>query len=169
MAYPAKTWAKVKADYETGNYSVEQLWKKYGMSAISIEKRIGIDKKNGNPWEKGKLKPIIEKQIEESVMEKLTRLGMPEDKVLMVMVEGLEATYEKWKKNPNYKKDAVDETGEKILEYDLEIYSDHQIRAKFFDMYCKIGGKYVERVKVSGDEENPLKVEVITRKIIKGK
>ena len=40
MAYDAKTWAKVKADYETGNFSAPELSEKYTISEPAIKKHI---------------------------------------------------------------------------------------------------------------------------------
>ena len=76
MGYPASTWAKMKAEYETGNFSAQSLGEKWGISVKSVEKHIADD-----GWKKGKLKHKIELQAEKTAIEKFAALGMPEEKV----------------------------------------------------------------------------------------
>lgn len=52
MAYPPEFWAKVRADYESGEFGLEKLAKMYQVSRQSIANQ---KKKNG--WVKGKKKP----------------------------------------------------------------------------------------------------------------
>jgi len=140
MAYSKAAWKRARVDYESGKFkSVEDLSKKHTISVPSIKTKIS---KEG--WVKGSLAKKVEEQIEENTIQKLARLGMPEDKILMVLVEGLEATFEKWKKNPNAKE------GEP--KFDLEIYADHQARAKYLDICNKMTAKYTpQEVKHSGE------------------
>ena len=149
MAYPAKTWAKAKADYLTGDYSVKDLWKKHGIAEITIEKKIGIEK-----WEKGKLKEVIEKKIEESTAEMFARLGMPKEKFLEVILEGLKADRTYIKK---------DGSGEGFI----EVEPDHTARAKYVTEVNKMTGGYTaEKKEIIGDPENPI-VHKIERIIVK--
>ena len=149
MAYPAKTWAKVKADYETGNFSVADLWKKYGIAEITIEKRIGNEK-----WKKGKLKKKIEEKIEESTLEMFARLGMPKEKFLQVIIDGLNADRTYIKK---------DGSGEGFI----EVEPDHAARSRYVTEVNKMTGGYVpEKKEISGDPENPL-IHQIERIIVK--
>jgi len=84
MAYPAETWAKVKTDYETGNYSVLQLAKKYSISKKAIDKHL---KEEG--WVKGELKKTIQKKIEESTLELFVKRGMPRERIVELVVKGM--------------------------------------------------------------------------------
>ena len=77
MAYKTTTWAKAKADYESGNFIVAQLQKKYRIHTSTIDKRIATYK-----WIKGASKKKIQERIQETMKEKFARLGLPEDKVL---------------------------------------------------------------------------------------
>lgn len=135
MAYKAKTWSKAKADYETGNFSVEQLWKKHGIAAITIEKKIGKEK-----WIKGATKKAIEKKIEESTIEAFARLGATKDFVLAKVLEGLEAT-------------KVVITGGKNDAF-AEVIPDHQNIDKFVTQYNKMTGQYApekQEIKTEAD------------------
>lgn len=80
MAYSTKIWAKCKCDYETGNFSVKKLWKKHGISTATIENKIAKEK-----WIKGRLKEKIEKSTEQMFVD----AGMPKEKVLTLIVEGM--------------------------------------------------------------------------------
>ncbi|MCP3683545.1 MAG: hypothetical protein GY861_12730 [bacterium] len=83
MAYSATTWAKVKADYESGNYSAPQLYEKYTISEIAIKKKI-VDEK----WEKGKNKEIIIQSIAEKNIELFAKLGMTQEKKAQMLING---------------------------------------------------------------------------------
>lgn len=76
MAFSAKTWAKAKVDYETGNFSVSELSKKYQISGPSINKRIACEK-----WQKGKLKPLIEEEQRKRVLDALAEKGVDADMI----------------------------------------------------------------------------------------
>lgn len=76
MAHSTKQWSKAKADYETGNFSVQELQKKYRISESSINKRIA--KEN---WQKGKLKPVIEEEQRKRVLDALTEKGVDADMI----------------------------------------------------------------------------------------
>ena len=82
MAFSLKTWAKVRKDYERG-ISIPALAEKYTISIPAIKLR-------SNQWEKGKLLPVIEKRIEEGIVEKFTKIGMPLDRVIECIAGGIE-------------------------------------------------------------------------------
>lgn len=124
MAYPEKTWAKVKADYLTGNFSVEELQKKYGISTATIDKRM---KKDGN-WIKGKLKEKIQEKVEERTIDIFTRLGMPPEKIVQKVIEGMNA-------NKTY----IKGNGEEAF---IEVEEDHNTRHKFVQEANKMTGGY---------------------------
>ena len=84
MGYSASTWAKVKADYESGNYSKAQLHKKYTISEKAISNKLI---KEG--WVKGKNKPLIEQGIAERNIAMFAKHGMTQDKVVEKLVEGV--------------------------------------------------------------------------------
>ena len=133
-------WAKAKARYSTGDYSKEQVGDYLGVSDTAIDNRMAKDKKSGNSWVKGELKAKIEKKVEESTIAMMARLNMPKERVVKeVLIEGLEATNQKWVKNPNYEEGAEGEAGEQWL---LVIYADHTSRAKYLDQYNKMTGGF---------------------------
>ena len=128
MAYTTKQWAKVKADYLTGNYSVEKLSKKYEISEPAIS-----NKAKAEGWIKGQLKEKIEKKVEESTIEILARIGCTPEFRLKLLHEGLLAdrTYVK---------------GEYV-----EVEADHNSRVKYHDIINKLTGSYTpEKVEHSG-------------------
>ena len=84
MAYPATTWAKVKADYETGNFTIEKLWKKYGIAAVTIETKIIKEK-----WIKGSSAPAIQQTIAEKNIAMFAKLGMTQEKLAIKLIEGV--------------------------------------------------------------------------------
>ncbi len=87
MAYPAETWAKVRADYETGNFSVRELSENYQIFYKTIDDKIASD-----GWIKGKYKPAIEAKIKETMIERFTRMGLSEvaacEKVVELIKKG---------------------------------------------------------------------------------
>ena len=76
MAYKTSTWAKAKANYETGNYSVADLVKMLGISDTAIENRIKREK-----WIKGKLKDVIELTMQQKVVKALADRKIDENTV----------------------------------------------------------------------------------------
>jgi len=86
MAYPAKTWAKVKADYETGNFSANQVAEKWSISVQAVKKRIRAEK-----WQKGKSIPKIEEKIRDASIESYAKLGMPLKKALKICIRLMES------------------------------------------------------------------------------
>ena len=84
MAYPATTWAKVKADYETGDYSVDKLHQKHTISREAI-----ITKMVRKKWEKGKNAPIIQQTIAEKNIAMFAKLGMTQEKLAIKLIEGV--------------------------------------------------------------------------------
>ena len=149
MAYSTKTWAKVKADYLTGSFSVEQLSKKYSISEPAIILKLKKEK-----WVKGASKPAIEKKIEESTIEAFARLGVTKDFVLAKVFEGLEAT-------------KVVITGGKNDAF-AEVIPDHQNIDKFVTQYNKMTGQYAPEkqeikqetdIKISREDLNNLSTD----------
>ena len=123
MAYSTKIWAKVKADYLTGNFSYDDLSEKYRISEPCIRKH----SKSGG-WVKGELKEKIEEKIEESTIEAFARLGLTKDKILQKINDGLEA-------------DKVVITGGKDNAF-AEVIPDHQAIDKYITQYNKMTGNY---------------------------
>lgn len=138
MAYSSEVWGKVKADYETGLYSVDKLQEKYGISTASIDKRMAKDKPT-KPWIKGKTEDKIHKKIEENTIERLARLKYTQDKHLNNIIAGTEADRTYIKK---------DGSGEGFI----EVEPDHQSRVKYLDMINKMTGGYApEKIEHSGE------------------
>lgn len=63
MTYPESTWAKLRTDYETGDYSMPKLGEKYSISEQAIWKKRERDSKRGVEWVKGKNAAIIQQTI----------------------------------------------------------------------------------------------------------
>ena len=83
MAYPAKLWAKIKTDYETGNYSVRALAEKYGNEGAKVD---AIELKAAK-WDKGKLKPLIEKSIQQKFIDAFAKRKFDESRVAEIVDE----------------------------------------------------------------------------------
>ena len=142
MAYPAETWARIKADYETGNFSVKDLSENYSISEPAIKLRISDEN-----WIKGALKEKTEEKHRNRIMNELSKIGWDDRKLIENFSELLlaENTNKMGIAEPNW-----------------------NARAKAHDMIFKVQGAYapVEN-KISGDPNNPLQIQSITRKIIK--
>jgi hypothetical protein len=146
MAYPAETWIKAKKDYESGNFSIPDLKEKYGISESSFEKTIADEN-----WIKGALKPKIEEKIERDMIKLFAKKGFPPEKIIDRVTEGFNAVRTVTKGN-----------GETVLEV------DHNARVKYIQEANKMMGNYsAEKQILSGDPNNPLQIQSITRKIIK--
>jgi len=81
MAYDVETWAKAKADYESGNFSVEKLGKKWGISDTQIENKIA---KEG--WVKGKNAPLIQQSIADKNIEAFAKANCTHKDIVDKMV-----------------------------------------------------------------------------------
>jgi len=135
MALPAKTWAKIKTEYETGNYSTVQLAKKWQISDQAVRKHIRDEK-----WKKGQLKPIIESKIQKTMVEKFAEIGLTPEKVMRVVDEGVHAD-----------KTIIVGSGDQAM---ADIIPDWQARDRFVTQYYKLTGGYAaEKVEHSGDIE----------------
>jgi len=122
MAYPATTWAKVKADYETGDYSVDKLHQKHTISREAI-----ITKMVRKKWEKGKNAPIIQQTIAEKNIAMFAKLGMTTEDLAQKLINGL-----------NTQEKAAKEIAEKINNSDVDI-----------EMYTKLIPQILDDRKIS--------------------
>jgi hypothetical protein len=82
MAYPAKTWQKVKTAYLSGNYTVEKIAQMWSISTQAIFGRI---QREG--WERGKLS----RTIAERNIERLTEAGATPIAVAETLANALKA------------------------------------------------------------------------------
>jgi len=142
MGYSAEVWARVKADYETGNFSVDALQKRYGISTATIDKHMAKEK-----WVKGSLKPVIEGKIKETTAQMFARIGLPREKVLKTILEGIEKAT----------KTLLSKDGP-IVEKDWVVID------KMITQYNKMTGGYLERIDLTsgGDKMNSeIKIEVV--------
>jgi hypothetical protein len=139
LAYPVELWAKIKADYETGNYSYEKLAEIYHVSDPAIRLKATEDN-----WIKGRLKEKIEEKTQHRVINMLSKLGWDEKKRIEKFADILEA----------------DKTGsEGIAE------PDWNARLKAHDMIFKIAGDYAPtETKLSGGitTESPYDLSQLT-------
>ena len=123
MAYSAEKWAEAKSLYESGNHTIDTLNKETGISIQAIKKRIIT-----HGWEKGKNSQIIDKIVEESTIEMFARLGLPKERVLKKIAEGMEAT-----------KLLISGNKEEAF---AEVVPDHQAIEKYITQYNKMCGQY---------------------------
>ena len=129
MALPADTWAQIKAEFETGNFSVEQLAKKYLISPATVKKRLYAEK-----WVKGRLKPLAEAKAAQTMVEKFAAIGLTPEKVMRVIQEGIEA-----------EKTIIVGSGDQAM---ADQIPDWQARDKFTAHYYKLTGGYeAEKIK----------------------
>lgn len=132
MAYPAETWAKIKADYETGNYSTEKLSEIYQISDPAIRLKAREDN-----WEKGRLKPKIEEQIERNMIKLFAKKGCAPEKIVEKIIDGMDAN-----RTIN------------IGDGQSSIEADHNARVKYIQEANKMMGNYSpEEIKHSGSVE----------------
>jgi hypothetical protein len=85
MAYKAIVINACRSDYESGNYTLAQIGEKRGIPSKCIEKwscKFG--------WRKSALVPQVQAAINEKTIETLARLGMPKEKALRILIDGLE-------------------------------------------------------------------------------
>jgi NCAIR mutase (PurE)-related protein len=128
MAYPAKTWALIKADYETGNYSIEDLQKKHKISHDTITTRCYKDK-----WVKGLLKPQIEKSIQNKMVEAFAKRGFDESRVAEIVEAMAKA-----------EKTIIVPSGKEEQSGFADIIPDWQARDKAVTQYAKLTGSYAQ-------------------------
>ena len=82
--YSLKVWANVRAQYETGQFSMESIGKLFGIPAKTIEYQCIKQR-----WVKGKTAASLAIRINESNLERFTRLGMPPDTVAEKVLDGI--------------------------------------------------------------------------------
>lgn len=82
MAYPESTWAKLKADYETGEFSAPKLEEKYNITQQAIWKKKERDAIKGIKWVKGKNATIIQQTIAEKNIAAFAKAGCTHQKVV---------------------------------------------------------------------------------------
>lgn len=155
MSYPEDTWNGVRADYEVEGLSKPKLSKKWSISRTAIDNKMKKDAESGDPWEKGRYKDEVKERIAETTKEKFVRLGLTEDEVLEYVMKGMkEPTILKWEGK-----------GENAICTPME---DWKTRKDYIQEYFKLIGAYAaEKKQIQGDENAPLLVQQITRKIIK--
>jgi hypothetical protein len=82
-----KTWAKIRCQWQAGEYTFSELSGRYGISEAAI-KRQSMRKQ----WkmDKPRIRKEIEKEIEGTTVEILARLGMPKERRIRLLIEGVE-------------------------------------------------------------------------------
>ena len=71
MAFPAETWSKIRAEYETGNFSIPELADKYSVSIPAIKRRTALE-----GWEKGAFQEEILEDIREQFLDELKKKNL---------------------------------------------------------------------------------------------
>lgn len=94
-----------------------------GVSHTAIENRISKEK-----WKKGALKPIIEKKIAQTMVDKFTEIGLTPEKVMRLINDGMGA-----------EKTVIIGGGDQAFAQEVE---DWVARDKFITQYYKLTGAY---------------------------
>lgn len=164
MAYDVKTWAKAKADYETGDFSVEKLGKKWGISDTAIENKIADE-----GWIKGKNKEKIEMGIAERNIAMFAKLGMTQEKVAEKMLEGIllpEATEKKLAellKNSDEEEKAEDYY-KNLTAIVKQLVNDRYLSLKYIQELNKMCGTLAPfKKELTGKEGSPLSASRMTK------
>ena len=140
MAYSSVLWAKAKADYETGKFSVAQLSKKYRISEATIWKRISVKK-----WEKGRLAEKIEDKIMGETEKMFVKAGMPKQELVSQIVEGIKhgqlltSRVLKLFEEANSTEDVMSDN---VIDMVKRMYNDRRTQLAFIQELNKMVGNY---------------------------
>jgi hypothetical protein len=87
MPKTALDWMVIRGAWESGEYTFPILSEKFNISVARLKQKSKQDH-----WKKGKkeVKSEIEKKVRESTEEILTRLGMPKERRVQLLMEGVE-------------------------------------------------------------------------------
>jgi len=140
--YSLRVWANVRAQYETGKFTIDELQKLFGISRNTIQFQCI---KNG--WVKGKTAETIAYRINESTLDCFVRLGMPPEKVNQRVLEGIESSTDSIIKIADRLKEIqADATTEEILKKIGSIIKDlaefKRISLLYIQEYNKMIGNY---------------------------
>lgn len=163
--YSLKIWQNVRAQYETGQYTIDELQKMFGISRDSIQYQ-----SNHQGWIKGKKSETIIRRIQENTLERFARLGMPPDKVAQRVLEGIECTTDTIKKIADRLKEIeVDDLpAQKILQKIGSIIKDLAEFKKVSLLYIQeynrmIGGYAPTKTEITGANGSPLIPDKMTK------
>lgn len=140
--YSLKVWANVRAQYETGKFTIDELQKLFGISRNTIQFQC-----IKNNWIKGKTADTIAYRINESTLDCFVRLGMPPEKVAQRVLEGIECTTDTTIKIADRLKSIqADATTEEILKKISSIIKDlaefKRVSLLYIQEYNKMIGNY---------------------------
>jgi uncharacterized protein YlzI (FlbEa/FlbD family) len=140
--YSLRVWANVRAQYETGSFTIDELQKLFGISRNTIQFQCI---KNG--WVKGKTAPTVAYRINESTLDCFIRLGMPPEKVNQRVLEGIESSTDTIIKIADRLKEIQAEaTTEEVLKKISSIIKDlaefKRISLLYIQEYNKMIGNY---------------------------
>lgn len=157
MAYPAKTWAKIKTEYHSG-ISAEKLSGKYQVSAVAIHQRAQREQ-----WGKGSLKPIIEKTIQEKYLAALKKVGVDEMRIAGTLDKMLAATKPTIVKGFGEERESVSQEGSP-QGFVAEV-EDWVARDKAVTQVAKLTGAYAaEKQDITGLPMPPGILEIIIKR-----
>lgn len=163
--YSLKVWDNVRSQYETGQFSVKDLSKLFGIAATTIQYQL-----DHHRWIKGKTSGAIALRIQESTLDRFTRLGMPPDKVAQRVLEGIECTTDTIKKIADRLKEIeVDDLpAQKILQKIGSIIKDLAEFKKVSLLYIQeynrmIGGYAPTKTEITGANGSPLIPDKMTK------
>jgi len=171
MAYDVTTWAKAKAYYETGNYSIPEVGEKLGILHTAIENKIAQE-----GWIKGKNKEKIEAGIAERNIEMFAKLGMTQENVAEKIIEGVFLPDATAKKLAEYiqNNNPENEEGEKNDDYFKqmavivkEMVNDKYLSLKYIQEFNKMCGTLAPfKKELTGKEGSPLHSSNMTKEQI---
>jgi len=81
-------WAKLKADYETGDYSMRKLAELYDINRRTIESKAQTDR-----WMKGRLSSAIEEAAVNRAISLFSQLDLPQTEVFQKIKDGIEGKF----------------------------------------------------------------------------
>jgi len=85
--YSLRVWANVRAQYETGKFSLKELSDIFGIKEPTIRYQ-----QEHQGWIKGRVAANLAMRINESTLDCFIRLGMPPEKVNKRVLEGIETS-----------------------------------------------------------------------------
>lgn len=89
MAIKTIAWQGVMSDWGSGKFTLEDLANKWQIAYDTLIHKMDRDRKKGIPWKKAELAPLIQKGINESTVDMFVRKGLPKEKKIEAIVDGV--------------------------------------------------------------------------------
>jgi hypothetical protein len=145
--YSPQTWALIQTLYETGKFkSLKRLHVHCSKiltecpTLSSIEKHCADD-----GWQKFGLKEHVEGEIRKTTIEKFAELGMPEERVFKLVIDGLTCGEAEIEKIGNIVAESVgrrlDVTGPEVAAALKKYTKSLELQRTYIDLWAKLTGK----------------------------